>query len=325
MRVALYSANGRAADVLKVVERPDPQPGPGEVRVRLSFSGVNPSDVKSRAGTSSRATSYPEVIPHSDGAGVIDAVGTGVDGARVGERVWVYNGQWDRAHGTAAGFITLPEAQAVPLPAGTSFEEGASIGIPLMTAFHAVATCGSLIGRTVVVMGAAGSVGFYAAQLAAVGGARVIAVVSSAAKGVIARGAGAHEVVNYREEDIGARVRALTGGRGADFVIEVDAAGNAKRYGEILAFGGKAVIYGTNTREVPVPFGPMILGFVSLYFFIVYKLPPQLMRETLDGITQLLSLGVLRHPQTAVFALDDIVAAHERVEAGANAKVLVRL
>jgi NADPH2:quinone reductase len=325
MRAVSYTTAGRAADVLKVGELPDPQPAAGEVRVKVAFSGVNPSDVKTRSGSSSRGWNFPFIVPHSDGAGVIDAVGAGVDAAQVGRRVWVYNGQWERAMGTAAQYVALPAAQAVPLPDNTSFEAGASIAIPLMTAFHAVAACGSLIGRTVIVFGAAGSVGFYATQLARIGGARVIGVVSSAAKGAIARDAGAHDVVNYREEDVVARVREITGGFGADFIIEVDAAGNGKRYGELLAFGGKAVIYGSNTREVAVPFGPMIQGFVTMYFFIVYKLPPALMRQTLDGITQLLSQGVLKHPETAIFALDDVVAAHERVEAGANAKVLLRL
>ena len=325
MRAAIYTSTGKAADVLHLVEREPVPPAAAEVRVKLALSGVNPSDVKSRAGTSSRPLSYAEVIPHSDGAGTVEAVGAGVDAGLIGRRVWVYNGQWDRAHGTAAAAITLPSAQAVPLPDNVSFEEGASIGIPLMTAFHAIAACGSLIGRSVLVFGAAGSVGFYATQLARIGGARVIGVVSSAAKAAVALAAGARETVNYRVEDVTARVRALTGGAGVDYIIEVDAAGNAGRYGDLLTFGGKVVIYGTNARDVPVPFGPMILGFVTLYFFIVYKLPPKLMRETIGGVSQLLAQGVLKHPEPAVYPLDQIVAAHERVEAGANAKVLIRL
>lgn len=325
MRAAFYKTTGRAADVFTIGELPTPTPGPGEVRVKVAFSGANPSDVKTRSGSSSRGWNFAEIVPHSDGAGVIDAAGAGVDPARVGQRVWLYNGQWERSHGTAADCIALPAAQAVPLPEAVSFETGASIGIPLMTAFHAVAACGSLIGRTVIVFGAAGSVGFYATQLARIGGARVIAVVSSAAKAAIARDAGAHEVVNYKDEDVVARVREITKARGADFIIEVDAAGNAKRYGELLTIGGKAVIYGTNSRDITVPFGPLIMGFVSLYFFIVYRLPPQLMKDTLDGVSQLLAQGVLKHPETAVYALDAIVAAHERIEVGANAKVLIKL
>jgi NADPH2:quinone reductase len=325
MRAALYTTPGPARDVLLLADRPDPAPAPGEVRVRLAFSGVNPSDVKTRSGASKRGWGFTETVPHSDGAGTVDAVGTGVDPAWMGRRVWVFNGQWERPYGTAAGAIVLPVSQVVPLPDGVPFEVGASIGIPLMTAYHAVQSCGPLLGRTVVVPGAAGSVGYYATQLAALAGARVIAVVSSEAKAELARAAGAHATVNYRSEPVPARVQALTGGLGADAVIEVDAAGNAGQYGNILSFGGRAVIYGSNGPDVAVPFGPMIMGFISLYFFIVYRLPPHLLRETTEGITRLLEAGRLQHPPTAVFELADIAAAHEKVEAGAGAKVLLRL
>lgn len=325
MRAAIYTRKGPAAEVLRVEERPVPEPGPGELRVKLAFSGVNPSDVKSRAGTASRAASWPEVVPHSDGAGVVDALGPGTPAEWLGRRVWVYNAQWERPHGTAAEYVALPAAQAVPLPDGVGFETGASIGIPLMTAFHAVEACGSLLGRRVLVSGAAGSVGLYATQLAAMGGAEVIGVVSSAAKAERARAAGATATVNYRDEDLGARVRELTGGRGADCVIEVDAAGQAPRYGELLAFGGKAVIYGSNAPQIALPFGPMILNFATLYFFIVYRLPPELLRRTIDGVSRLLERGALQHPAPAVYPLERIAEAHERVERGADAKVLIRL
>jgi NADPH:quinone reductase len=177
----------------------------------------------------------------------------------------------------------------------------------------------------VLVPGAAGSVGFYASQLARRAGARVVALVSSDAKAAVAREAGAHEVIDYRREDVAARVRELTGGQGADAILEVDAAGNAPRYGELLAFGGRVVVYGSNRPGVELAFRPLILGFVSLYFFIVYKLPPQALRETLQGIGALLAEGTLRHPETAVYPLARIAEAHERVEQGANAKVLVQL
>lgn len=325
MRAAIYTTTGPARDVLQVVERPLPAPAVGELRVRLAFSGVNPSDVKTRSGASKRGWGFAETVPHSDGAGTVDAVGDGVDPAWLGRRVWVFNGQWERPFGTAAECIVLPPAQVVPLPDGVPFEVGASIGIPLMTAFHAVESCGPLLGRTVVVPGAAGSVGFYATQLARMAGARVIAVVSSDAKAEVARAAGAHDVVNYRHESVPAGVRALTDGQGADALIEVDAAGNAPHYGEMLAFGGKVVIYGSNGPDLKLPFGPMIMGFVSLYFFIVYRLPPHRLRPTTAAINRLLSGGLLQHPRTAIHSLDDIGAAHEQVEAGADAKVLISL
>ncbi len=325
MRAAVYTRKGPAAEVLQVVEKPVPQPGAGEVRVKLAFSGVNPSDVKSRSGVAARAGGFPEVTPHSDGAGSVDLLGPGAPSALLGKRVWVFNGQWERPYGTAAEYIALPAAQVVPLPDGVSFETGASIGIPLMTAMHAVQSCGSLLGKTVLVPGAAGSVGFYITQLAAMAGARVIAIVSNDDKARIARELGAAEVINYKTEALVERVQALTASNGADCIIDLDAAAHAPHYGSLLRFGGKAVIYGTNQPLVTMPFGPMILGFVNLYYFIVYKLPQPLLRETLAGVDAALARPGLRHPPVAIHALDAIAAAHEQVERGANAKVLIRL
>ena len=325
MRAAIYTSKGAAAEVLKVVELPDPQPAAGEVRVRLAFSGVNPSDVKSRSGTASRGSSYPQVIPHSDGAGVIDLTGPGVPADLLGRRVWVFNAQWDRAFGTAAGYVTLPASQVVPLPDAVSFEVGASIAIPLMTAMYAVQACGSLLGKTVLIPGAAGSVGFYATQLAAMAGAKVIGVVSNDEKAAIARSAGAGEVINYRKEALVERVVALTAGRGADFIIEVDAAAHASQYGSLLGFEGKAVIYGSGNPQITLPFGPMIVGFVTMVFFIVYRLPPAALKTVLDGVTAALARPGFQHLPTAIYELDQIAAAHEQVEVGANAKVLIRL
>lgn len=325
MRAALYRAKGLASDVLRIETVPSVEPELGEVRIKVAYSGVNPSDVKSRAGTASAAMDYSSVVPHSDGAGTIDALGPMVISRRIGERVWLFNAQWGRAMGTAAEFVTLPAQQAVPLPAHVPFEVGASIGIPLMTAYHAVHACGPLLGRSVVVFGAAGSVGLYATQLANMSGGRVIAVVSSESKAQDARAAGACEVIDYRKEDVAARVRALTGGNGADFAIDVDAAANSRHWGEMLAVGAKVVVYGSGQAQIPVPFRPMILGFVTLYFFIVYKLPPESLRQTLAGITGLLERDVLQHPRIEVHELDQIAAAHRRVEMGAEAKVLIRL
>ncbi len=325
MRAAVYTRKGPAAEVLQVIDKPVPQPGPGEVRIRLAFSGVNPSDVKSRSGVAARTGGFPEVTPHSDGAGSVDLLGPGAPSSLLGKRVWIFNGQWERPYGTAAEYITLPAAQAMPLPDGVSFEVGASIGIPLMTAMHAVQSCGSLLGKTVLVPGAAGSVGFYVTQLAAMAGARVIAIVSNDDKARLARELGAAETINYKTEALVERVQALTSGHGADCIIDLDAAAHAPHYGSLLRFGGKAVIYGTNQPLVTMPFGPMILGFVNLYYFIVYKLPQPLLREVLAGVEAALARPGLRHPPVAIHALDAIAAAHEQVERGANAKVLIRL
>jgi len=325
VRASFYTAKGPARDVLQVGELPTPSPAPGEVRVRVAFSGVNPSDVKARAGVSGPTMPYPRVIPHSDGAGVIDAVGKDIGSGWIGRRVWIFNGQWDRAAGTAAEYIVLPASQVVVLPDSVSFEHGASIGIPLMTAYHAIAWCGDVRNRTVLVPGAAGSVGQYAVQLAKRNGARVIATVSSEAKAARARAAGADEVVNYRSEKVGPRVRELTQGHGADFVIEVDAAANAPAYGEILAYGGKVVVYGSGQGTIGMPFRPLISSFATVYFFIVYRLKADVLLETIRAVTTLLEEGALQHPDTKIFPLEDIAAAHELVERGADGKVLVRL
>lgn len=325
MFAAVYCKKGPAREVLRIEELSVPEPGPGEVRVRLAFSGVNPSDVKSRAGLASPVMDHAAVIPHSDGAGAIEATGPGVAAELIGRRVWVFNGQWGRAFGTAAEFIVLPLRQVVVLPDAVSLEHGASIGIPLMTAWHAVAACGSLLGRTVLVPGAAGAVGQYVVQLARRAGARVIASVSSEAKAAIALEAGADEVVLYRAEDLGARVRTLTNGQGADYIIEVDGAANGARYGELLAFGGKVVVYGSGQPTMGLPFRPLIVNFVTLYFFIVYRLPDDVLRQTTQGISALLSKGAVRHSALEIFPLAQIAEAHERVERGAGAKVLIRL
>ncbi len=328
MRAVVYTSKGPAAEVLRIVDKPLPSPGPGEVRVKVAFSGVNPSDVKSRSGVAARTGGFPEVTPHSDGSGVIDQLGAGVDTALLNQRVWMYNAQWERPYGSCAEYVVLPASQVVPLPEAVSFETGASIGIPLMTAMHAVQSCGSLLGKTVLVPGAAGSVGFYVTQLAEMAGARVIAIVSNDDKAKLARDIGAADTINYKTEDVVARVQALTGrddgSTGADFIIDMDAAAHAPHYGSLLRFGGKAVIYGTNSPQIAMPFGPMILGFVSLYYFIVYKLPPALLRDVLDGVRSVLTHSGFRHPVVAIHALDAVAAAHEQVERGANAKVLVR-
>lgn len=325
MRAALYASRGPAAEVLQIVSRQQPEPNPGEVRVKLAFSGVNPSDVKSRAGVAARTGGFAEVTPHSDGAGVIDAVGGGVDSSRIGQRVWLYNGQWERPYGTAAEFITLPAYQAIPLPNSVSFEVGASIGIPLMTAMHALQACGSLPGKTVLIPGAVGSVGYYLTQLAGMAGARVIGIVSSEEKALQARQIGAVETINYRTESLVERVSAITDGKGADAIIDLDAATHAPLYGQLLRFQGKAIVYGSNQPQFSMPFGPMILGFVNIYCFIVYKLPTDELQQVIESVQKMLTHPVLRHPPTAIYSLDEIVAAHQQVERGANAKVLIRM
>lgn len=325
MRAAYYEANGTARDVLQVSEVTTPEPGPGEVRVRLHASGVNPSDVKSRAG-STRKIAFPRVIPHSDGAGEIDRVGAGVPPSRLGERVWVWNGQWRRAFGTAAESITLPSEQAVPLPANISVEAGACLGIPAYTGYQAVVLTGAKQGSTVLVAAGAGAVGHYAIQFAKKRGATVVTTVSSPAKAEIARQAGADYVIDYRREDVGERIMAVTGKRGVDAVIEVDLAANARLLPTVLAPNGVVAIYGSGAPEALIPFQFLLQNSITLKFFLVYLMPAEMrVRATVD-ITGMLERGELIHNVAQTFDLGNIVAAHEAVEAGkAMGNIVVRI
>jgi NADPH2:quinone reductase len=324
MRAAWYERNGLARDVLEVGEMPDPEPGPGEVRIRVHASAVNPSDWKTRIGTS-RPIAFPRVIPHSDGAGVIDRVGPGVPTRRVGERVWTWNAQWKRPFGTAAEFVTLPSRQAVRLPEGVGFEEGACLGIPALTAHRAVTCDGSIAGQSVLVSGGAGAVGRYAIQMAKLlGAAKVIATVSSGKKAEVARQAGADLTIDYRTEPVVDNVLRATGGRGVDRVIEVDMAGNAELLPKIVAQDGFCVAYGSNAAEVAFGFGPMILRGAAVRFFIVYELSEEHRQKGIADVTAWLQAGRLSHAIAARYPLDQIAAAHEAVEnASVTGKVLV--
>jgi NADPH:quinone reductase len=313
MRAAYYEANGAARDVLRVGEVETPSPGPG--RVRIAASGVNPSDVKAREGRT-RRIAFPRVIPHSDAARIIDAVGSGVAASRVGERVWTWNGQWKRAFGTAAEYITLPEVLAVPLPEHTSFAEGACLGIPAMTAAHAVAVSGLGPGGTALISGGAGGVGHYAVQFAKAAGASVITTISSEEKAKLARAAGADHVVDYEHENVGERVMALTGGRGVDAVIELDLAANARLLPGVAHAHTKVVIYGTGAMVAEIPAQFLLTSAITLQFVFVYELTPAERIAALAVIARLIEQRQLLHNVAATFALDDIVTAHEAVEQG---------
>jgi NADPH:quinone reductase-like Zn-dependent oxidoreductase len=315
MRAIWYERNG-ASDVLVQGDLPTPAPGPGEVLVRLVASGVNPSDWKTRRGLS-RPMAFPRIIPHSDGAGTIEAVGESVDRGRIGQRVWVWNGQWKRAFGTAAEYVALPAPQAVPLPEGTGFEAGACLGIPALTALHAVLTDGGVTGQRVLVTGGAGAVGHYAIQFARLlGAAQVIATVSGPEKAAHAAAAGAEATVNYRTDDVAERVLALTGGRGIDRVVEVDVTGNVALYPRLLAPFGLVAVYGANGTGAEIGFGPAILKGIGLRFFIVYELTPAQRATAVAALQGWLAAGMLRHTIAATMPLADCAAAHDAVEQG---------
>jgi NADPH:quinone reductase len=325
MRAAYYEHNGTARDVLRVGDVETPQPKAGELRVKLFTSGVNPSDVKSRAG-STRKIAFPRVIPHSDGAGEIEAVGEGVSPARVGERVWIWNGQWRRPFGTAAEAITLPAEQAVPLPKNISMDAGACLGIPAYTAYEGVVLTGASEGSTILVAGGAGAVGHYAIQFAKKRRATVITTVSSPAKAELARQAGADHVIDYKREAVGERVMAITGKRGADAVIELDLAANARLLPEVLAPNGIVAIYGSGAPEASIPFQFLLQNNITLRFFLVYLMPQVERARATADITRMLEGGALIHNVARTFALDEIAGAHEAVESGAAmGNVVIRI
>ena len=325
MRAAYYEKNGPAADVLRVGDVDTPKPGAGEVRVKLATSGVNPSDVKSREGRS-RKIAYPRVIPHSDGAGTIDLVGDGVPTSRIGERVWVWNGQWKRAFGTAATYVTLPAHQAVLLPSHVSFDIGACLGIPAMTAFHAVSLADAWAGSTLLVSGGAGAVANYAIQFAKARGAVVITTVSSEEKATRARAAGADHAIDYKREDVAARIKDLTDGAGVDAVIELDLAANAKLLPGVLRAKGSVIVYGTGAAEATIPAQWMLVSGIAIKFMLVYELTREEHQAAIAAITQGLDNNSLIHQVAATFPLDQIVAAHQAVEGGkAIGNVILRI
>jgi NADPH:quinone reductase len=317
MRAAWYERTGAAREVLVVGEMPAAEPGPGEVRVTLKASGVNPSDVKARSG--SRPMLASRIIPHSDGAGVIEKVGPGVPADRIGQRVWVWNGQWKRPLGTCAEFITLPAEQAIAMPEPLTFEEGACLGIPALTAFRALVTDGGVLGKVALVAGGAGAVGHYAVQMAKLMGvAKVIATVSTPAKAAHARSAGADEIIDYKTESVAERIKALTDGHGVQRVVEVDISGNASLYPAIMARDGLIAAYGTNAQEIKLLFSPLILTGAAIRFFIVYELAPETRREAIEQLTLWINRGLLRHAVAARYPLERIVDAHEAVERGTH-------
>jgi NADPH2:quinone reductase len=325
MRAAFYEKNGPACEVLSVAEVDTPRPGPGEVRVRLRVSGVNPSDVKAREGRT-RKIGYPRVIPHSDGAGEIDMVGDGVPAGRVGERVWVWNAQWKRAFGTCADHVVLPAVLTVPLPGHVSYDAGACLGIPAMTAYHAVAVSGAAKGKTVLVTGGAGGVGHYAIQFAKARGATVLTTISSDSKGKLALQAGADHVIDYKRENVGERVAVLTGKTGVDAVIEMDLAANAKLYPSVLRPRGHVVVYGTGSAEAAIPAQVLLVNAMTIQFVYVYELTAEERAAAVSAITRMLQNKTLINNVALSLPLKDIVAAHEAVEQGkAMGNVVVTL
>lgn len=315
MRAAWYRRLGPARDVLEVGDLPVPQPGAGELRVRIVSSGVNPSDVKNRAGQVFTEMPFERIVPHSDGAGVVDAVGAGVERSRVGQRVWLWNAQFRRPRGTAAQWCVVPQFQAVPMPPELSFDEATCLGIPALTAWRAVNLDAAAAGEWVLVSGGSGVVGHYAVQLARLRGARVIATAGTTDSMAHARSAGAEHVLDYRSVNLEEEVRELTGGEGVARVIEVEFGLNQHRLPGLLRQEGVVYVYGSAGSMTPqLNVQQLMLRGVSLHFRSVYLMPAAQRQAAIADLDAMIRNKQLRHAVGRVYGIEDIADAHEAVE-----------
>lgn len=319
MRASLYDRQGPASEVLRVEDVPTPEPGPGEVRVKIEYSGVNPTDWKSCEGVTPRRIDGFQ-IPHHDGAGVIDAVGDGVDPGRIGQRAWTYLAAAGRPSGTAAEWTVIPAEQAVPLPNGVSAELGASLGVPAMTAHRCLFADDPIEGKTILVTGGAGAVGHFAIELAKFYGARVVATVSNAEKAALASQAGADLVVNYTEPTAAEQIRSF--GQ-VDRVVEVALGANLQLDLAVIKPGGVIVAYAADAADPVLPVRACMTANVVLRFVLLYGVPTDALREGAKDITAALASGALTELPLHKFSLEDIAAAHEAVKNGVVGKVLV--
>ena len=332
MRAVVFTEPGPSS-VLTAVDRPLPEPGPGEVRVRLVRAGVNPTDWKRRQNP----IEFDEVTPGQDGAGLVDAVGDGVDGLVVGDRVWLVLAQRGRPHGTAAEFTVQPVANVVPLPDGASYDLGASLGVPAVTAHRALTAAelgpsrlgpGTLDGMTVLVAGGAGAVGNATIQLARWSGATVVTTVSSPEKAALAAAAGAHHVVNYREGDTEAAIRAVAPG-GVDLVVEVAPAQNNELDVAVTKVHGTVAIYANNGGdEVTLGLRSIFSKNLRYQFLILFSLDDRFLQAAIEDVSEAVGAGALRVGEEVGvplhhFPLDQTAAAHDAVERGAVGKVLL--
>lgn len=317
MRAAWFDSFGSAKDVLQVSELETPVAGPGEVLVRLATSGVNPSDVKKRAGSFPNLLDDGFVIPNSDGAGIIEAVGDGVDAGRIGERVWIYQAQYGRRFGTAAEYVAIDTRRAPKLSDAASFEVGACLGIPVMTAHRCVFADGNVAGQTILVTGGAGRVGHYAVQWASRAGATVIATASNDEDRESCLSAGAHHVVNHRSDDVVAQILAVTDGELIDRIVDVEFGGNLPTSVEVLRIGGTIATYAsTNVPEPTLPFFQMMYKDITIRCVIVYAMPESAKDHAIADIDTALSANALQHRIAHTLPLDQVVRSNELVEQG---------
>ncbi len=320
MKAITYRAFGTASEVLQIEDMASPVPQPGEVLVDVVYSGVNPSDVKTRTRGQPGLQGFPWdfIIPHSDGSGVISAVGEGVPDSRIGERVWIWNGQFRRHWGTAAQQVALPSEQAVLLPDAVSLEAGAVLGIPGLTAGFAVFGRGDVTGKTVLVQGGAGTVGILAVQLAKWGGARVIATCGATGSDRVLT-AGADVVLDYRAADLAAQILAANMGKPVDLIVEVEFGSNIATDAEVIAENGRIAAYGSAREMSPsLPFLPLLFKAVTVDIILVYLLTQAQREATIAQLQAALAAGALQFDIQKVYSISEACAAHEAVEAGAR-------
>ncbi len=320
MRAAWYESQGTARDVLVVGTMPDPVPGHGEVRIAIQRSGINPGDVKKRSDAFGVGMPFPRVIPHSDGAGIVDMTGDGVPPDLVGARAWCFGAQSYRSFGTAAEFCVVPRSNIALLPDTVSFDQGASLGIPGITAHRAVHVAGEVKGRTVLVQGGAGAVGLAAVAVARSAGARVFATVRNPADASIARDAGAHDVLRTdgaTADTIVDQLLALAPD-GVDHVVEVAFGANIAVDERVLNVGGSIAAYATNDAQPVIPFWPLVFRNARLYFLGSDDFSPEAKQRAALELTEMLANGWRGFPIAHVAPLADIAEAHERVESGSG-------
>ena len=322
MKAAIYDSYGPAAEVLRVAEIERPEPGPGQVRVRMRLSGVNPTDWKSRAGATPRPIDGFQ-IPHHDGAGVIDAVGEGVHDGRVGQRVWTFLAAAGNRFGTAAQWSVLPARQAVPLPEGASDELGACLGVPAMTAHRCLFADGPVDGKKALVAGGAGAVGHFAIELAKFSGAQVATTVSGPQKAELASQAGADLVVNYRDADAVEQLRGFAAQ--LDRIVEVALGANLELDLALSGPGTHIVDYAAEPHDPVLPVRKCMNANVALRFVLLYGVPADALDHAAADIIKALQARALTELPIIRFPLDQIVAAQEAVEAGAVGKVVLEI
>jgi len=317
MKAAWYESFGPASEVLRVGDFETPRPGHGEVLVRMHTSGVNPSDTKKRAGASPTLLDDGPVIPNSDGAGIIEEVGMGVPRSRVGQRVWVYQAQFGRQHGTAAQYLAINDRRAVPLPDNTDFNAGACMGIPAMTAHRCVFSDGPVEDQMVLVTGGAGRVGHYAIQWAKQAGATVIATASSESAERHCVDAGADHVVNHRDPDMVAKVLDFSDGEKIDRVVEVEFGANLYSVLQLIQVGGVIATYSSTVVPEPtLPFRQMMFMDLTVRLVIVYAMPEEAKEGAIEEITYALDENLLQHRIAATYPLEAIAEANEKIENG---------